>query len=77
MLALENVIVSVVGIDGNTHVERRTFKGIKGIDGVGGIQGDLEFNMDVPRCGINKDATTLVWFSPAVWRSRPRTLDSS
>jgi len=59
-LALENAIVSVKGIDGDTHVERQVFEGVKGIDRVCGIQGDLEFNVNVSRGGIYEDSGAAV-----------------
>jgi len=66
-LALEDAVVSVVGVDDNAHMKRRAFKGIEGINRVSGVQGNLELNMDIARRSVNEDGgaavSILVWLT--------------
>ena len=59
-IALEDAVVSVIRIDGDTMFQCNLFKVFKSNGGVSGIEGHLVLNVDVARCGIPKDGVATV-----------------
>jgi hypothetical protein len=45
-LTVEDTMVGVVGLDGNTGLKSHTFEAILSKNGIGGIEGDLGFHMN-------------------------------